>query len=439
MRRLALLLGAGVLLSACSGGDSSGERRAEKQGTAAVENAVFAVRPRGAGSELVRLERRTLRTLQGRVSLGTYDGPWTRAPDGSAAAFGRARSSSVRIVGLRPLRLLGDVRVAGQVSALAWLAPRRVLAVLQTDWRAPVLRAVAIDPVARRVVASTALGRGWIVSGARRGDGTLVLLLSRLTSIEATRLVVLDRQGRARSTRLHGIRAGLRRVGDLDGQSVTESRSAGLAVGRDGRAFVLAAPPPLAAEIDLDTLSVRYHRLTEERGRLARLRDWIDPPAHAGGGGYGIGAHRRAAWLGDGLVAVTGFDERLDRSARPPRQVFEPAGLRIVDTRRWTIRTAEPKTTVLTRSGDAVVAWGGGGPALVVFGRDGKERLRLVRLPSRGWDTQFAWPYAYRGLSGVARRHRVDVIDLRTGELAARAYARGLVTVLGDEETLCWC
>jgi hypothetical protein len=437
MRRLAALA-ALLVLSACSGDSGSSSRvQGQAPATAAKDEPIFVVKLGRDDAALVRLNARTLRPLPGRLGLGHHGGLWTRSPDGSAVAFDSTRSPTVLIAALRPFGARGEVRLHGEILALAWVAPRRLLAVVQTRCCAPVLRALAIDPVSRRVVASRPLGRRWEISAAARSGTRLVLLLARPASIHASRLVVLDGGARSRGTELPGIRVGARTLGDVDGLPISESRSAGLVVhGR--RALVVGAPPPLVADVDLRTLSVRYHRLAATRGRLARLLDWLEPPAHAGGGGYNIGAHRRAVWLDGGLLAVGGYDERIDRTGAAPRQVFDPAGLRIVDTRRWTIRLVEPKATALAGTGDRVVAWGGDGPALVGFGLDGKERFRLVRLPSQP-DLQFAWPYAYRGLSGPERQHRVDVIDLRTGALVGRGSGRGMATLLGDHELLCWC
>jgi hypothetical protein len=437
MRRLAALA-ALLVLSACSGDGGSSDRvQGQAPGTAAKGEPIFVVEFGRDDAALTRLSPRTLRPLPGRLDLGHHDGLWTRSPDGQAVAFASSRSPTLRIAALRPLRARGDVRLQGQVFALAWVAPRRLLAVVQTRCCPPVLRAFAIDPVSRRVVASRPLGRRWVISGAARSGRRLVLVLARPSSIYASRLVVLDGEARSRGTELPGIRVGMRNLGDLDGLPASESRSAGLVV-QGRRALVVGAPPPLVADVDLRTLSVRYHRLEATRSRLALLRDWLDPPAHAGGGGYSIGAHRRAAWLGDGLLAVGGYDQRVDRSGTAARQLLDPAGLGIVDTRRWTVRVVEPETTALARTGGRVVAWGGDGPALVALGPDGKERFRFDRLPSQP-DLQLAWPYAYRGLSGPERQHRVDVVDLRTGALVGRGSARGMATLLGDNELLCWC
>jgi hypothetical protein len=108
---------------------------------------------------------------------------------------------------------------------------------------------------------------------------------------------------------------------------VTESWNPGLAVGRSGgRAFVVQAEAPVA-EVDLATFQVRSHPL----GPGALAADAV------------AGPEREALWLGGGLLAVTGLD--LQSSADEPEIRETPAGLTLVDTRRWRARTIDPRTT----------------------------------------------------------------------------------------------
>src|SRR5688572_18548120 len=82
---------------------------------------------------LVRVDRRTLRPLPGRrVPVAGEPLAWSFAPDHSRLALGStARGATLRLVDLRAMRTLGDVRVTRRGSGVAttWVGPRRVLAV----------------------------------------------------------------------------------------------------------------------------------------------------------------------------------------------------------------------------------------------------------------------------------------------------------------------
>jgi hypothetical protein len=437
VRRLAPLLLAGLLV-ACAGDDGrSGHDPAPGTETRPVETALFALRTDGRRSEVVRLDRRSLRVLPGGHRIGRHDLPWTRSPAGDAVAFGSGRAPGVVLVGLQPLRRLGIVRVPGPLAALAWLTPGRLVAVVRSRCCPARLRALAIDVRTRRIVASRPLGVDGLVAAARV-PRRLVLLQGPEGRLGATRLVVLDGDAGVRATRLGGIRAGSRRLPQVDGVPVVEYRVPSLAVdGAGRRAYVVAGPPALVAEVDLRTLRVGYHRLERRRSRLARFRDWLEPPAAAGGGTVAVGAVRHAVWLGAGRLAYSGQDEGYARRRGQAEQSFEPQGLQIVSTADWTVRAVEERTTELRRSGPLVAAWGWNGPALTAYDATGRARFRLVSAPGAA-DVQFAWPYAYRGLGDGPRPRRVDVVDLRTGAVS-RARMRDWLTLLGDDERLCWC
>ena len=74
------------------------------------------------------------------------------------------------------------------------------------------------------------------------------------------------------------------------------------------RALVVPAGNRVA-EVDLETLEVRYHELSEPVSLLGRLRDWLQPAAHAK---TIDGPDRNAVWLESGLVAVSGANSAAD-------------------------------------------------------------------------------------------------------------------------------
>jgi hypothetical protein len=371
----------------------------------------------GTTSEVVRLDPRTLAVRPGaRVFVGLHDFPWSRSPDGTRAVFGSGRSHSLRFVRLQPLRLERLLRVDGFVAAVAWVAPRRVLVVVAGRCCPQPLQLLVVDPQQpdRRVLRSRTIGRGALVDAARSEQG-LVLLVGGQGRVTATRLVVLDSAGRARSRVLFPIGAGSRRLR----AKLSEYRTPGLAVDRRGARAYVVGGAKVVARVDLSTLAVDYHRI------VARA------PQRRTDGGNAIGEFRRALWLDGGLV-VTGYDDRFAGG----KATSEPAGLILVDPRGWIARVLDPDVRTAARSGNLVVG-SGDDLALVAFSADGTERLRLVRTPADG-GLQTRWPYAYLGLDDGYRPHRADVVDLRTGRVS-RARADGWTALLGDEERLCWC
>jgi hypothetical protein len=182
----------------------------------------------------------------------------------------------------------------------------------------------------------------------------------------------------------------------------------GLAVDPDrGRAFVVAADAPVA-EIDLATLRVAYHDLSERVSLLGRLRDWLEPPAHAH---HPQGPLRQALWLGDGRIAVWGVRLRGDN--------FEEVagGLELVDTRDWTVRTIDDRATDATVVAGTLLAWGpipesGRSIGLTGYSLDGERRFHL--FPGKSVTPRaMAGDRAYFAVANAWPE--VSVVDVRAG------------------------
>jgi hypothetical protein len=184
------------------------------------------------------------------------------------------------------------------------------------------------------------------------------------------------------------------------------------------------------AEIGLDRLRVSYHAIRRRA------------PEAAADGGLSAGAFRRAVWAGAGLLAVTGWDDAVVGNGDKRTQKRTPAGLRLLDTRTWSERTIDGGRTAVTVAGRLLLASGSGGPAgdgLAVYDRTGRRRFHAF-----GWLWLGAVPtaerYAYAGLTDTYRRHRVQVLDLRSGRVVARPWVPALVTLLsGGVPHVCWC
>jgi hypothetical protein len=84
------------------------------------------------------------------------------------------------------------------------------------------------------------------------------------------------------------------------------------------------------------------------RSRFSRARDWLDPAADAK---ISFGWSHEADWLGDGLVAVSGSDYHGLSST--------PAGLKLIDTEAWAVRTLDPGAGVHRLAEGTLFALGG--------------------------------------------------------------------------------
>jgi hypothetical protein len=380
---------------------------------------------------LARIDARTLRPLPGR-RIETGSGgcvprsggqacfalpAWTRSPGGSRIAVarnGRRAAHSLRLVDVKPLRVSADLRLAGgPVGLLAWLVPRRLLAV-QEVCCAERQRLLAIDSSSGEVLARRAL-RGTALRVARTAR-VLVLLVAPANAIGPARLVVADGRGGVRVVRLRRVRAGSRLVNRSSFR--TRRRLPGLAVdGAGRRAFVVEFGR--VAEVDLDNLAVTHHDLVQPARPATRPGHRRRRAMHA----KAADARTRVAnWLGGGLLAVSGADEEDRTRARP-------AGLSLIDTRTWATRTIEPGAADFVVAGDLLLATGPGDPSadgsgigLAAYGFDGRERFRLFE-GSEAWVQEV---YGGRAYAGIARPDGLQaplrVVDLESGIVAGRRH-----------------
>jgi hypothetical protein len=342
---------------------------------------------------LARVDRATLRPLSGRrVRLSAEPLGWSFAPDRSRLAVGStARGARLRIIDLRAMRTLGDVTIArrGSGVATAWAGSTRVLAVVVTPGCCGTgdTTVVGVDAVRRRVLWRRTLG-GSLQAGERSGGGLLLVLGPRGREVGPSRLVHVGGDGEVRSASLPEIRSGSESRG-----SVTHSWNPGLAVDRaGGRAFVVQAQAPLA-EVDLRSFEVRSHPL-DAQPRAAKAL---------------AGPAREALWLGRGMLAVTGSD------SGPSGETA--AGLTLVDTRRWSARTIDRRTTdavlvagrVLASSFLVDARGNTAGSGLTGYSLDGRRRFhRHGSQPITG-----VQPLGRRALVGA--RAAIMLIDARTG------------------------
>jgi hypothetical protein len=377
---------------------------------------------------LVRVDPRTLQPRPGRrIDLGRhgcasrYGGmmcaevpPWSFSPDRSRIAIVRndgAVGRGLRLVDVGRMRVVKDISISGgSVGLVSWAGDERLLAIQEVccDEKQQLLVVLA----AKRRVESRRPLDGTVLRVART-PRELVLLMAPAGRIGPAWLAIADRDGGLRFADLGRTLAGTRTI-DAD-EHRFEHRQPGLAVDPRGRrAFVVG--PSVIADVDLVRGAVSYHEPSRPVSLLGRLRDWLDPVAHAKGM---AGPTRSAHWLGGGLLAVSGAEEEAPHGDRGPR--IRPAGLSLVDTRSWTVRTIDPGATDVRVAGDLLLATGSTAETsigLTVYGLDGRRRFQ--RFDNRvAWINEVYGRRAYVGLAARSGGELRRVVDLATGRATA--------------------
>jgi len=313
------------------------------------------------------------------------------------------------------MRVTTDVRVTGgAVGLVAWLTPERAL-MIQDVCCEERQELVAVDVADGRAVARRPLGG--TIQRVARTPRELVLLVSPARDVGPARLVVVDAWGAIRSVALERIPAGVRMVSAEEHR--VQLSIPGLTVDPAARrAFVAGAD--VLAEVDLASLGVSYPELRTSASVLSRLFQWLEPTAYAKGAN---GPIRTALWLGSNLLAVTGSDEELVRG----RSSIRAAGLSLVDTRAWTVRTIDPGAAEVRVAGDTLLttgsSWESGARepdaiGLIGYGMDGRKRFEF-------FDGRAVWVrhvHAGRAYVDVSRSRppgsSLRVVDVGSGRTA---------------------
>jgi hypothetical protein len=372
---------------------------------------------------LVWFDPVSLTTPPGRKApLGTHLGVWTFSSDRSVLAIAGASRNQpeLRFVDARRMHVLGDLRLGfhGNAWNLAWVRPDRLLVAGGAE---QTTQLVVVDPRRRRVVRRVELPGP--VSASTQVPAGLVLLLGNDGAFRPARIAVVDAEGDVRVATVAQIPIGTVWE-EREGESpVGETRQPGLAVDPGGRkAFLVGAGVPVA-EIDLATLDVAYRDLSEPISLLGRLREWLDPAAEAKALS---GPVRYARWLGDGLIAVAGSDYSSWKDAQGKEQFRDRAfGLRVIDTRAWTVRTLNADASRLETSSGLVFALGGSWDSsstkrdavgIVAYDAQARERYRLHPDENVWLNTHGPLGYIYLGDEG----EHLEVVDLSTGAVLGR-------------------
>lgn len=394
---------------------------------------------------LARIDPLTLRPHGQAVPLSGHTSSWVFSPDRSKLALASwGARLGLRFVDLKHMGVLGDVRLArrGYAALVAWPSAERLLALVQPLSRrnepgTPEL--VSIDPQARRLLARTVLP-GTVLQAARSPQG-LVLLLAPPNSIAPVRLLVADGLGPPRSVTVDQISGGLIPPPPGSGSPSGRIDLPGLAIDPGSeRAYVIGAGEPVA-EVDLRTLAVSYHALHEPVSLLGRLHNWLEPRAAAKGD---AGPARQALWLGNGLIGLSGADTSVSTSVDPEGNTLisytiSPAGLRLIDTTIWSVRTIDRRATQFSLAGGALLATAvliaPGAREVTGIGLVGYDlagRRHFHRFASEWYmPMQASWPYAYVFRSERGQDH-VLVLRLPSGQLA-RDLKLKMPTLVSDD------
>jgi hypothetical protein len=432
---------AAVVLAAafCAGmavaaGEPAGSGRSLVLRPSAATSPLLGLRFGWLDTWLVRLEPRTLNTLPGRkLPLGRYLSGWSFSPARSRLAFGSEGASlndspaALRIVDPATLTTVRDVGLGmnGFVAATHWVAPDRVLALVQSSSPEGEF-AVLVDAAEGRVLQRQRLDGS--VTAIGRMQGALVLLLVPAT-LGPVDLAVAGSDGSYRSVELTRIEAGLTTTEPPD--SYHQRDDAGLAVDGAGRAYVVAAGDPVA-EVDLASLAVSYHVAAQPVSLLGRLHDWVEPTARAKD--LFTRSDRAAIWLGDGQLAVVGMNGTAHWTTRRLEVKMVPSGLQVIDTRDWSARMADPRSSDLEVAKNALLTWGVSwdagtqkGTGLTVYGPRGQERFHLFGVQPV-WGAQVVNGRAFVWKQNL--EHGYVIVSLGTGKVVRTVRGRDAPVLL---------
>ena len=398
----------------------------------------------GPPPRLYAVDPRTLRPRRGRSApVAGHVFGWSFSPDRRRLAAGSDATAELRLYDLRRLRVLGDIAlvkpsVRGLVFASTWSSSSRVLAVVVSPGCCGLGDTIvsAVDANARRVLWRRDLHGSLQAGAAYRGGFALVL--GPRWAIGSSRLLLVAPDGQLRSLALGQIRSGWQRSG-TGARFVSHQWNPGLALDpASARAFVLQAGAPVA-EVDLQRLTVRYHDLAEPISLLGRLHDWLEPKAEAKAM---QGPERRVVWLGNGRLAVTGVDYQASVDSHGREQETDtPAGLKLIDTRTWSVRTLDTTTSSITYAGGILFAFGTSwdsrtstmtGSGLTAYDSGGQELYHRYDRQPIGGVTTVPGGVLVGGSQGSAVFHHQDLLDPRSDHL--RGHARVDVELLtGDQ------
>lgn len=352
----------------------AGEETAPERRTVAPPALVLGVSNDGGERWLTRIAPVSLHPLPGRrMRLGRPLEAWAASPGRARLAALSGRASLLHLIDVGRMRTLGRVRTRARGSPAIVMWPRRDRLWIVLERLAEGSTTVAaVDPVAARVVALRRLA-GVVVRAAESPEGP-VLLLAPPAVIGPARLVTVDSAGGVSEVPLDGVSAGAMPTEGF--ASVERVRTPALAVDAVRRRAYVVSSRPHVIEVDLRRRRVSEHRLTARRSLLERLRELLEPAAAASAE---VGVVRRAAWIGEGRIALSGYDaDVLWRPYGAVEAERRPAGLQVIDTRDWSVRTLDERASGFVAAAGLLLARGPGGDGLTAYRPDGRDALRML-------------------------------------------------------------
>lgn len=334
---------------------------------------------------LTRLDPASLRPVGARADVPELHATWSFSPDGRRVAVGTGgQGLGIRVYDVERMRMVRAIRTGIAAEGLAWPAPRRLIAALQSGELA------VADPQSGRVLSRRRL---------RAGESTC-FALSRASAAVPDGLAMLTGARRRPARLLLAMPQGGVRALALPSAAWGCAR-AGFAVdGAGERAFVLS-PHGMVAAVELATMRATFHRLSGDALRAA--------------------TQRRLHWLGDGRLVAWG-----------PAAARRPAGASLIDTRDWTNRAFDADARAVTVAAGRILTYDGievdlrgRGRGLSAFDASGE---RLFRALDR---EQVDFVHATRDRAFAQSGARLWPVDLQSGAVGrARAAPRTEILVL---------
>jgi hypothetical protein len=342
------------------------------------------------------------------------------SPDRRWLALGNGTDPSIQLIDLRRMKQVGVVKLGldGWVTFLSWQGGS-LFAVVDGEKD----RAVAVvDPIGRQVLRRHRLNRA--ILGTQAGPGTVVLITGPRNHIGPIELTVVGGKGMT-SVPVREIAGGWETENDGSGYQARQA-TPGLALDAQGRRALIVPAGRTVAEVNLSNLAVRYHTLSEPVSLIQRLRDWLEPAAEAK---LIEGPQRKAVWLENGLIAVTGTDYTVSTNENgDPDVAAEAAGLSLIDTRTWAIRKIDHEASDFARFENTLLAFGvtdsaasseSPGFGLVGYDLGGKELFHALE------GIGVSWVEAVGGLAyAILNEKLYAVVDAATGHVFARAQTK---------------
>jgi hypothetical protein len=160
--------------------------------------------------------------------------------------------------------------------------------------------------------------------------------------------------------------------------------------------------------VELGSGRVAYHRLAGGSSRATAAK------------GQSSAWWREAAWIGNGMIAVTGDHSPPVLPRRRPSLGPEPYGLRLIDVSGWSLSTLSARAKQMRVAGNRLLAHGtsweagsrhGRSTGLLAYDTHGRPAFRRFR----GSDVTVLGAHGRRAYVWVRPTRMLHVLDLATG------------------------